>query len=100
MEYLTINEIKREYYSKTNGHWFDKGTMRYFNCRLPRYGIKTDTGTYFISSEQYVDFKGNVEPRLYTIRKMELSGQIETIGKFQQYKTRQQAQRTLDKIIK
>ena len=64
--------------------WFAPFNMRYFSCRVHHavYG-----GCYFVTSEQY-NWKA---PRLYTVRKVNQDGRIETIGDFQGYDTRQKA---------
>mgnify|MGYP003139482311 CR=1 FL=1 len=70
--------------NKSNGsHFFDKGTMRWFNSRIHSdvYG-----GCVFVTSEK----QGWLE-RKYTVRIVHVDGSIETASSFQQYSTRYQA---------
>lgn len=104
INFVSMNEIKQ--CSKI--HFFDKGSMRFFNSRLSEYGYqckevvkigKYDEYNYhniifFVTSEKY-DHKS---PRLYTIRKLTINtGAIETVGDFQQYKSRDTAHRWAQK---
>lgn len=81
-----IYELERHYKSKTKGHWFDKDTMRFFNCRLnDNLYFNINNGLiYFVSSEKF-DYKS---PRLYTVRSYNpIDGYIDTVGEFQAYKS-------------
>lgn len=72
-ETVSIEEIKR----KHRGHWFDAGSMRFFKSRLPSYGYRKGNAIYFISSE-----KMDEEPRKFTIRKVDETGDVSTVGDF------------------
>jgi len=86
--YSTIAEIRAA--NKAIGqHWFSRGTMRFFNCRIE--SRKPIHGRFFITSERYNDS----EPRLYIIREALADGKIDTIGEFQQYKSKEAALRGL-----
>ena len=67
-----------EYKNRTNGqgHWFDPETMRFFKSKI---GIVRKKGDdyYFVSSEKFMD-----DPRMYSVRKMDITGDITTIGDF------------------
>lgn len=78
------------------GHWFDPETLRWFNSRVSAIvypTFSTEGGTYFVSSERCAtDVR-----RLFTVRRAFLvSGhgvEIETVGIFQDYKSRETAHR-------
>lgn len=92
----TVTDLKREYYRKSSGHWFDKDTMRFFRSRV---GDKIYENYYFISSEQFNDRS----PRLYTIRKFFIKEgkiYIDTVGEFQQFETYNQAKRHILRFFK
>lgn len=79
-----ISDIK----SKSIGHFFDKGAMRFFNSRILSDVFPSTKCVYFVTSEQY-DYKS---PRLFTVRSFDLTTRsIETVGEFQEYATRAQA---------
>ena len=89
----TVKDIKR-LAADVGYHWFEPATMRYFGSRV---GSKVYGGQYFISSEQYF----HTEPRLYTIRKVTYSDgrmEIDTVGEFQQYATRAEAEAAIKQI--
>ena len=72
--------------------FFSEATMNFFNSRL-----ETDllVGGYFVTSEQFDD----ESPRLFTIRRVKnVSGHIETIGSFQEYKTKDEAKKALHRL--
>jgi hypothetical protein len=87
----TLGEVRRAH----TGHWFDRDTMRFFGCRLPDDGSRLIGGRYFISSEAQPAVPGfhGAGPRLYTIREVMSDGGIETVGEFQGYATRREAER-------
>lgn len=90
--FYTIEQIKRA--NAQRGHYFfERGAMRFFNSRiLPTvYG-----GAFFITSEKD-HWDG---PRLYTIRQCLPNGEIETIGKFQQYETAAQARKAIHALLR
>lgn len=73
----TINDIKTA--CRVRGsHWFDPGTMRFFNGRVLSEVYQGDGGIFFVSSERYRD-----EPRKYTVRQFKPeTADIDTIGDF------------------
>lgn len=100
-EYINQGEIMR----MAKGHFFDKSSMRFFNSRLAQYGYRKITCTdketiyhnlvFFVTSEKY-DYKS---PRLYTIRRLNIStGEIITVGEFQQYKSSSWANKVAQKM--
>ncbi len=72
---------------ESGGHYFDADTMRFFGSRvLPAvYG-----GRFFVTSERS-GFDSS-SPRRYSVREFMPDGSIETVGEFNGYPTRGQAQ--------
>ncbi len=70
--------LEIEYRNRTQGvgHWFDPETMRFFKSRI---GIIRSKGDdyYFVSSEKPPH--GN---RAFSVRHMDIKGDIKTIGEF------------------
>lgn len=92
---IPMHKIIMEHEEKSNGHWFSKGSMRFFNSRLPNYGYLKGDNVYFISSERF-DHK---TPRLFTVRVMDRNtGEIDTIGEFNTM-TKTEARRELASIL-
>lgn len=82
--------------------WFKRDTMQFFSSKL--YGTPMSANSedvsrwnYFISSE--MTSRGLSEGRRYTIRRMDESGDIETIGDFQQYATLSLARKALKALL-
>ena len=86
-----MDELRRQY-SGEGKHFFDPGSMRFFNSRIKDrvYG-----GNMFITSE-----RGPSGPRAYTIKKIDKQGRINTVGEFQQYATSAAAERAITRIMK
>ena len=87
MPYLwTMNQLER-YNGNRNYYFFQPDTMRFFSSRiqtLPPY-----KGRVFVTSER----RNWNSPRLYSVRVIQPSGNIETIGDFQGFTSRQSAHR-------
>ena len=78
-------------------HFFDASTMYFFDSKIevPMYTNETDC--LFVTSEKF----DRIEPRLYTVRKYTHdTGDISTVGQFQQYKTLKRALRAIKLAIK
>ena len=90
---VSMNRVVDLYNEVTNGYWFSKDTMRFFNSRLPKIAYLKGDKYYFISSEK--SFGGD---RKYTIRKMDENGNIDTYGAFNQL-YRNEARSLLAKIL-
>ena len=91
-KYVEMYEIARRHL----GHWFDPGSLRFFRSRLAQGGYRTAdrARVYFVSSEQFEDSTGWRAPRLYSVRVMDWdTGDIDTVGEFQQYASRSGADR-------
>lgn len=72
-------------------HWFDRDTMRFFRCRVSGPVI----ASMFVSSERRWD-----SPRYYTIRRANPDGSINTIGEFQQYRSKRAALNAIRRIAR
>lgn len=91
MELLERYEIER-INERHGGHWFEAGSMRFFNSRVAEVGYKATSGrrVYFVSSERF----DASTPRRYSVRVMDLeTGDVSTVGVFQQYASRGTADR-------
>tara|TARA_Y100001938_G_scaffold147224_1_gene227962 strand:- start:89 stop:409 length:321 start_codon:yes stop_codon:yes gene_type:complete len=85
-----MNQLSR-YNGNRNYYFFSPDTMRFFSSRIqttPPY-----KGRVFVTSER---MNWN-SPRYYTVRVIQPSGNIETIGDFQGFATRQSAHRFAEK---
>ncbi len=95
----SIRDLQAHYERKTSGHWFEPSTMRFFRSRLNEKLYYCERLTepsviLFISSEQ-----GPNGIRRYTIRSYAPeTGEIDTVGDFQQYKTLNAAKRAAEKL--
>ncbi len=88
---MGIDGLKR-YATAQGNHFFDPSSMRFFNSRIGAYDLVSGL---FISSE-----KGPDNVRKYTIRKLDYeTGNVDTIGKFQQYSTLAQAKRAFKTLV-
>lgn len=77
--FKTIEEIKA-FNEEKGKYFFSKDTMKFFNSKVETsvYG-----GVFFVTSERMeLD-----RPKRYTVRQVEESGNIKTIGSMQQYST-------------
>jgi len=78
----TISDVKRA--NKEAGNFFfERKTMNFFKSKIESTLLK---GKYFITSEQYKD-----EPRKYTLREVADDASINTVGSFQQFRTKADA---------
>lgn len=97
MELIDIREIEKLNADK-GGYWFSPSTLRFFRSRYSQTATKVGNKAYFVSSEQFTDGERK-DPRRYTVRVCDLStGDIETVGRFQQYRTQAEANRAIKKI--
>lgn len=77
---------------KAGQHWFDEDTMRFFKSDFG----KLYSNKYFISSE-----KSPHNPRRWSIRKVNWkTGDVDTVGEFQQFSTQASAKRYLREKMK
>jgi hypothetical protein len=76
----TINQIQDEM-NAAGSHWWDRGTMRSFGCRVSDEVYQGPGGIYFVSSEK--SYGGS---RQYTVRQYSpVRKSVETIGEFCSY---------------
>lgn len=87
VRFKTIADVKQ-----CNRTWFEPGAMRFFRTRVESALI---AGRYFITSEKYSDDA----PRLYSIREVDAECEIETVGKFQGYGSREAAKKEVDRLL-
>lgn len=91
--FVSISSIKA--LNQRNGnHFFDRSTMRFFNSKVEPYVYG---GRLFLTSEQFTPSDGRPLPRKYTVRLARDSGDIETIGPFNELSKGQA--RTLAKLL-
>jgi len=89
---IDFKDIVRANGHSSQHHFFDTGATRFFKSRYPQTGIVRDNKAYFVTSEQ-LDYNS---PRLYTVRVCDLeTGIVDTVGEFQQYQTRKDAQKAI-----
>ena len=71
------------------GHWFDRGTMRWFGSRVGSTLYAAGERRFFISSEQYHSPAGIGRAwqgrRCWSVREAMPDGGIETVGEFGGY---------------
>jgi hypothetical protein len=79
--------------NKTAGkHYFEPGTMQFFDSRVLSYVYQGPGGVYFVTSEQFHGSTGS-KPRAFTVRRFNPeTAAIDTFGPFNEL-TRERAQR-------
>ena len=90
-----MEDLKKDYYAKTSGHWFDAETLRFFQCRISEdlYYRPSTNIIYFVTSEKQRSFHFE-HPREYSVRAYNTTnGEIDTVGEFGAHKTLAQAKR-------
>lgn len=80
--FSSISEIMTAH----TGHWFDASTLRFFSSRISQRVYPAPGGAYFVSSEASPG-----EGRRYSVRFADSSGDITTVGEFQEYTYRSTA---------
>ena len=86
--FRTLADIKAANASSGQRYWFSPDTMRFFRSIADRGVIG---GRYFVTSEQYVPYDGDPDPRRFTVRVAHDDGTIGTVGDFQAHDTLGQA---------
>lgn len=91
MRTIPMSDVRARYLDRPNpGHWFDRGSIRFFRTVLPRTAYEARNGTvYFATAETGPD---NVQR--FSVRCLSRDGaSIRTIGPFQGYASRAEANR-------
>ena len=92
-----IDDVK-ERAEKGSRYFFSKETRRFFSSRISELCWIKNQDIFFITSES--DSSSNTSnQRMYTIRKCDILGKIETIGNFQEFLTISQARKSLKNVI-
>jgi len=86
-------QIEYKHRTKGRGYFFDPDSMRFFKSRIGAVRIK-DNIWFFVTSE-----KPPHGPRMYSVRRMELNGKINTVGEFCSM-TAYQANKLFKELIK
>ena len=81
-----LEELNR----RNGGHFFDAGAKRFFRSRISGDAWLSADGrkAYFVTSEQFADHTGRIDPRRYTVRVFDMaSGMIDAHnhGEFQAF---------------
>ena len=88
----TITEIKAANKARAEredrAYWFEAGAMRFFNSRIESRVFEGKGGVFFITSE----FCHATDPVRYTVRQALPTGEIKTVGSFQQYAWKEDAE--------
>lgn len=71
-------------------HWFDRDALAFFDGMV--HGSLDVRTQCFVSSERFKPMYGPAHSRRYTVRKMRDDGGVTTVGGFQAYATRAQAE--------
>lgn len=94
-----LNEVKIRA-EEAHSHFFDADTMRFFSSRVSELCWNKGMDIYFITSEaDKSSFKHSGSIRAFTIRKCSIDGNIDTIGKFQEYSTLNEARKGIKEIL-
>lgn len=87
-----------EYAKYIGNHFFDADAKRFFRSRIMDAAYFGRNRTLFVTSEQFVDGRGNKADRLYTVRAACIDNgdgilglHTDDVGGFQAYKTSRQA---------
>lgn len=92
MTYDTIEKIKA-----ADAFFFAPDAMRFFGGRVMSQVFVGSTNTYFVTSEKSDD----INARMYTVRSCDrVTGQISTIGKYQQWKSRSGALKAAERYAR
>ncbi len=97
-QYL-IDEIKKRA-EKQHSHFFDTNAMKFFSSKISDLCWSKGSDIYFVTSERdtsQVKHSGSI--RAFTVRKCSDNGNIDTVGKFQQHKTLQQARTAIQEVL-
>ena len=76
--------------TEAGSHWFEESTLRFFRSRIGWQVYQGPGGVHFVSSEKRQGFGCDDGDRLFTVRRFnpDNPGSVETVGDFQQYRSR------------
>jgi hypothetical protein len=85
-----------EYYARRQptGHWFNKEILQLFRTRLPSVAYETPAGVLFITSDCSFDRAR----QYYNVRRQTVDGDIKTIGRYNDHRTRAEAMNFLKRV--
>ena len=84
--FRSIEEI--QWANKDAGyHWFDKGSMEFFDSIVYPELIQHPEGAYFVTSEKF----DPLTSRLFTVRFAWPTGEVSTVSHFQGFATKEEA---------
>ena len=99
--YQRFNSESRlaDYNKRCENHWFDADSKRFFSSRIGAiyHGQSPADWNIFVSSERNT---WSNEPRMYTVRQLQIDGGVESLSEFQQYSSSAQARRAIEKYLK
>jgi hypothetical protein len=91
---VAMSAIRAKYEElNPGGHWFDKDTMRFFKCQLPRTGYLIRGAHYFVTRETNPS-----DVTKYSVRQLTETGRMETIGEFHSYRFKEDATAAIQSI--
>jgi len=95
---MPMQDVKRRV-AATGSHWFEPATMRFFDSRVARTAyVHADGRAFFVSSEQFRGYTVPDGARRYSVRVVDVDGDIGTVGKFQAFATRSAAVRVARRL--
>lgn len=82
--YTTIAEM-RAANRRAGQFWFEPSTLAFFSSKIhtPLYPVAE--GAYFVTTEQAPASRDYRPAAMHSVRFMDASGQVETVGEFQEY---------------
>ena len=86
----TMDDVKR-FNQEVGNYWFTPETMKFFDSCIESELYRTSLGYFFITSEQAFESHS----RFFTVRQVQESGSIKTVGSFQQFKIFEEAEEFL-----
>ena len=84
----TVAEVRALNRSR-GGSFFDKSIMDRFKTRIET--PKLMSGGYFVTSEKFAPVGGGSYPRRFTLRKAMKDGAVQTVGRYMEFASKQQA---------
>ena len=85
MKTIAMRDIIARYNPGEGRHFFDKGSMRFFDSKLHGPGYEAADGSiYFVTSEQFHGSGGYSAPRKYSVRVLK-DQRIDKAGEFQKF---------------